>query len=430
MKLRRFAPWVLTVLVAGAFAGWRFSHVPDVATSKKINPGMTETIVARMEEVVATVVVEAEEAEHVAEPALDYTFGDKILEQQLGNDLLLGYGDVMHAPPPPPEPVVEMAKVSLPPAVKKTEEQIRVAPPKPETKAQPKRVVKKVAKKPKKVVKKKERKKKNEKKLEQKKEKKREQGKEKREKKKAEKKVKKTTELAKVSLSLPPKARKNKRKLTAIERRSDRIERKILKNSIAKLLKRKKLRRGMPIFIRVFKQSHELEVWMKKGSRYRHLKTYPICYWSGQLGPKIYMGDRQSPEGFYSVSLRQLRPRSKYYKGFNLGFPNSYDRAHSRTGRHLMIHGECQSDGCYAMTNAGIHEIYTLAEAALRKGQRKFAVHVFPFRMTKAAMQHHRTNKWHEFWEDLKTGYDWFEQHRVPPRVSVISGEYRIKGAS
>ena len=87
-------------------------------------------------------------------------------------------------------------------------------------------------------------------------------------------------------------------------------------------------------------------------------KTYPICSYSGGLGPKIQQGDRQAPEGFYLVSLEQLNPRSKYYLAFNVGFPNAYDRAYGRTGSNIMVHGDCTSSGCYAMTDAVMEEIY------------------------------------------------------------------------
>lgn len=185
-----------------------------------------------------------------------------------------------------------------------------------------------------------------------------------------------------------------------------------------------------PIYIRIFKQESELELWKAKDDgRYYHFKTYPICNWSGKLGPKIRQGDKQSPEGFYYISKGQMNPNSKFHLSFNMGFPNSYDRAHGRTGAHLMVHGDCRSKGCYAMTDALIEDIYLLAREAFRGGQEKFPVHAFPFRMTKENMKRHRKNKWIGFWRDLKEGYDHFEIARTPPKVNVCQRRYLINAS-
>ena len=143
---------------------------------------------------------------------------------------------------------------------------------------------------------------------------------------------------------------------------------------------------GDAVFIRIFKEEAILELWLERSGRYERFETYPICRWSGELGPKLKEGDGQSPEGFYEVRLESLNPNSRYHLSFNLGFPNAFDRAHARTGSYLMVHGGCSSVGCYAMTNPGIDEIYRLTEAALQAGQDAVAVHIFPFRMTEERM--------------------------------------------
>lgn len=181
---------------------------------------------------------------------------------------------------------------------------------------------------------------------------------------------------------------------------------------------------GNPIFIRVFKQSHELELWVQQGEEYKLFKTYEICNFSGQLGPKLKEGDEQSPEGFYSVGERQLNPNSHYHLSFDIGYPNAYDKLHGRTGSALMIHGDCISVGCFAMTDSRIEEIYTLAQEALRNGQRFFRVHIFPFRMTERNMKKHKNSKWFAFWENLKEGYDYFEQTKMPPQINVAGKRY------
>ncbi|WP_291173979.1 murein L,D-transpeptidase family protein [Hyphomicrobium sp.] len=193
------------------------------------------------------------------------------------------------------------------------------------------------------------------------------------------------------------------------------------------LLGKKGMNTGAPIFIRVFKEESELEVWkMRDDGRFYHFKTYPICNWSGELGPKLKNGDKQAPEGFYTISENQMNPNSKYYLAFNLGYPNAYDRAHGRTGEALMIHGKCKSAGCYAMTDALAEEIYALARDAFRSGQTSFEVHAFPFRMTQEKLDRFKKHKWYAFWKTLKEGYDFFEANRIPPAVAVCERRYVV----
>jgi len=184
------------------------------------------------------------------------------------------------------------------------------------------------------------------------------------------------------------------------------------------------LKAGNPIFMRIFKREFELELWMQKDGRFQRFATYPICKWSGELGPKLKQGDRQAPEGFYSVDKTALNPNSAWHRSFNLGFPNAFDRAHGRTGSLLMVHGGCGSIGCYAMTNPVIDEIWRLVTAALDGGQQRFQVQVLPFRMTARNLSRHEGAPLSSFWSSLKPGYDLFEASQVPPKVSVCGKRY------
>lgn len=180
-----------------------------------------------------------------------------------------------------------------------------------------------------------------------------------------------------------------------------------------------------PIFVRIFKDEAELEVWkLRDDGVFAHFKTYPICAWSGELGPKLKEGDKQAPEGFYVIAPGQMNPRSNYHLAFNLGYPNQYDRSHGRTGAHLMVHGDCSSAGCYAMTNPQIEEIYALARESFKGGQEAFHVHAFPFRMTDEKIARYRGHKWFSFWKNIKEGHDYFEEARILPLVGVKSGRY------
>ena len=179
---------------------------------------------------------------------------------------------------------------------------------------------------------------------------------------------------------------------------------------------------GAPIFIRIFKQPAELEVWVQADSCFRLVKTYPICYFSGGLGPKTTAGDLQAPEGFYFVTPDRLNPHSDYHLSFDLGYPNAYDRAHGRTGSALMVHGDCVSIGCYAMTDKAIEEIYALAEASFQGGQAFFRVHIFPFHMTGERLVEQQDSPWYSFWENLQEGYECFEKRCRPPNVRDWEG--------
>ncbi len=194
--------------------------------------------------------------------------------------------------------------------------------------------------------------------------------------------------------------------------------------SITERLSELGARMGDPLFIRIFKYTAELEVWIKTDQRYELLQTYEVCRQSGYLGPKIKEGDLQGPEGFYFVTKSRLNPNSKFHLAFNLGYPNKYDRAHHRTGSALMVHGNCVSVGCFAMTDRKIEEIYELVEKALDGGQDIVRVHIFPFRMTEAKMEQYRSNEWYDFWSNMKEGYDYFEEKGLPPNVEVEKMRY------
>ena len=196
-------------------------------------------------------------------------------------------------------------------------------------------------------------------------------------------------------------------------------------------MKAKGMAERAPIMMRIFKEESELEVWKAKANgRYALLATYDICKWSGKLGPKHREGDRQAPEGFYSVARHQMNPHSKYYLAFNLGFPNRFDRAHGRTGTHLMVHGDCSSAGCYSMTDPQMAEIYALAREAHAGGQKAFQVQALPFRMSATNMAKHKDHQDFAFWQTLKRGHDLFELTKRPPKVDVCARNYQFETRS
>jgi murein L,D-transpeptidase YafK len=195
--------------------------------------------------------------------------------------------------------------------------------------------------------------------------------------------------------------------------------------ALAAEVDKRNMPRESPILVRIFKEESELEVWKQDAEgKFALLKTYPICRWSGELGPKVKMGDRQAPEGFYTITPGQMNPNSNYYLAFNLGFPNAYDKANDRTGEFLMVHGDCSSAGCYAMTDEQIQEIYALGRDSFLGGQKAFQVQAYPFRMTALNMAKHRDNPNMPFWRMIKDGNDHFEVTRAEPHVDVCDKRY------
>jgi len=180
-----------------------------------------------------------------------------------------------------------------------------------------------------------------------------------------------------------------------------------------------------PIFIRIFKEESTLEVWKeRRDGEYALLKSYEICKWSGDLGPKKQEGDRQAPEGFYTVTPAQMNPKSNYYLSFNIGYPNAFDQALGRTGSNLMVHGACSSAGCYSMTDESAGELFALARDSFRGGQRSFQIQALPFRLTAENLAKHRDNANLDFWRMLKVGYDSFDLTHRPPKVDVCERRY------
>ena len=183
--------------------------------------------------------------------------------------------------------------------------------------------------------------------------------------------------------------------------------------------------RAAPILMRVYKADSSLEVWKQdRSGHYRLLKSYPICHFSGALGPKKAEGDHQAPEGFYRIRPGQMNPNSREYLAFNIGYPNAFDRSLGRTGDSLMVHGGCRSVGCYAMTNEQIEEIYGLAYEAFAGGQREIQLQALPFRMTVANLDQHKSDPNAPFWDMLKAGSDLFEATALPPNVAVCNQRY------
>jgi murein L,D-transpeptidase YafK len=192
------------------------------------------------------------------------------------------------------------------------------------------------------------------------------------------------------------------------------------------LMEQKGMRKEDPILVRAFKQENTLEIWKRDNTgHYAFLKSYPMCAWGGTLGPKIKEGDKQSPEGFYTVTPWRMNPNSQFHLAYDVGYPNAFDKAWGRTGAAIMVHGNCTaSAGCFIVTDEQVEEIYGLAREAFSAGQKSFQVQAFPFRMTAENLARHRKNPNMAFWKNIKQGYDHFEVTKLEPKVEVCDRHY------
>lgn len=223
-----------------------------------------------------------------------------------------------------------------------------------------------------------------------------------------------------MSLPYPAPPSRDEWKAMTADQRMENVRQRLIPK-LDEELAAKGLKLGQPAFIRIFKESRELELWLQPqaGRPFALFRNYPIACFSGKLGPKTKEGDLQAPEGFYAVTKKLLNPASKYHLAFNIGYPNEYDRSLGRTGSLIMVHGDRVSIGCFAMTDPVIEEIYLIIEAALNGGQAEAAVHAFPFRMTHERMAKAEAEKseWLVFWKSIKPAHDSFEAGGKPLRI-------------
>lgn len=187
------------------------------------------------------------------------------------------------------------------------------------------------------------------------------------------------------------------------------------------------------IYVRSFKYDSQLEVWVrnKKTEPFKLFKTYKVCALSGALGPKRIEGDYQVPEGFYYIN--EFNPRSNYQMALGINYPNASDQVLSdslKPGNDIYIHGSCVTVGCIPLNNQ-IQELYLLASYAHDQGQDFIPVHIFPIRFN---VEHSREMlakatkddpAYQKFTNRLKEVFDYFEQHRKLPLISInAKGEY------
>ena len=213
--------------------------------------------------------------------------------------------------------------------------------------------------------------------------------------------------------------------------------RKEKENTIKELCKSKGIAYPLKnIYLRVFKDEQELEVWALnvKNRRYVLLKQYDICAIGSKLGPKREQGDGITPEGFYYISV--FNPQSNFYISLGLNYPNISDKIKSgdkNPGGDIFIHGNCVSIGCMAMKDHNIKEIYWMAVLARNAGQNHIPVSIFPYRFIeeknlKMERKYAEKQDLLSFWNTLKPGYDHFESRHTMFSATVDKkGKYTVQ---
>jgi hypothetical protein len=189
-------------------------------------------------------------------------------------------------------------------------------------------------------------------------------------------------------------------------------------------------------FMRIFKRERVLEVWVRPNaqSEFVLLKSYPICALAGEAGPKRVRGDGQTPEGFYHVD--SFNPSSAFHLSLHIDYPNKSDQMLNPgkdLGGDIMIHGGCKTEGCLAVTDDAIKELYWLAVEARNSGQPRIPVHIFPAKLTDDALYKlvdtfDANPELRRFWANLKPTFDYFEANKKLPLITIDErGRYRMK---
>lgn len=205
--------------------------------------------------------------------------------------------------------------------------------------------------------------------------------------------------------------------------------------NVAKLLNAKNIPIGnFDLFLRIFKEEQTVEVWAKDKAKatYEMITSYPFCAFTGVLGPKRKSGDKQMPEGFYTID--NFNPESSYHLSFRVNYPNKSDLMFAdvlNPGGDIFIHGDCITIGCVPIGDDNIEELYLIAARAKAAGG-GLNVHIFPNKMTdanyaKLKKDYNGNTKLLTFWSWLKPGYDAFEATKKVPAVTIAEdGAYKV----
>ncbi len=189
-------------------------------------------------------------------------------------------------------------------------------------------------------------------------------------------------------------------------------------------------RLGAPLYIRVLKEGGEVEVWAAgRDGAYIRFQTYRLCGAAQALGPRRRIGDQQAPEGFYLLTPGRMDASARAYLSLALNYPNGLDTARRWTGAPAAFAGRCAAAAGLGLTDPAVEELWALASAAFRAGQRAIPVHIFPFALTSRALRRPAPETLTRFWAELEPAWRLFEAERKPPATGVRGGRYVVSSA-
>jgi len=181
---------------------------------------------------------------------------------------------------------------------------------------------------------------------------------------------------------------------------------------------------GNKILIIIFKTEKRLELWMDIAGEYKFLKSYPIISYSGKLGAKVSIKDKQAPEGYYSINIHRIIRKDELFTKLDLGFPNRYDKEHNVSSGYASIHNPSIQEDGFVIDNNNISEIYNIVQEALLNGYKTIPVYIYPFVMTQYNLERYYNSRWIDFWRNIKEGYDYFNRYHRTPKIEIRNGRY------
>ena len=193
---------------------------------------------------------------------------------------------------------------------------------------------------------------------------------------------------------------------------------------------------GLRVYLRAFKSEKKIELWARNtnDATFKLIKTYAVCQLSGKLGPKRQRGDLQIPEGFYHID--RFNPSSNFHLSLGINYPNKSDRILGKKnslGGDIFIHGDCVTIGCLPITDEQIKELYIFCVEAKDQGQSTIPVTIFPSELQgvhydKLMQEYDSDQDKLNLWTDLKSAYDYFEEHEKLPNVSFLkNGRHKVE---
>jgi hypothetical protein len=120
------------------------------------------------------------------------------------------------------------------------------------------------------------------------------------------------------------------------------------------------------IALLAFKSERKVELWAKDSNKsWTHIHSYPLTGFSGRLGPKLRVNDKQIPEGVYK--LVNFNPFSSMHLSMMINYPNNFDKekgyldGRRDLGNNIFIHGKNLSVGCLAIGDLAIDQLFILS---------------------------------------------------------------------